>query len=92
MDALHFVYQKRYRDRKALAKVHFNENGGAENDVERALASVPEGMEITSWRSAVEYFLSDKHKRQQLTLQTVKPNKSQTAGGRLRTVIRVIKK
>ncbi|KAK9074801.1 hypothetical protein SSX86_003119 [Deinandra increscens subsp. villosa] len=48
--SLRNIYMKRYRDRKYKAHLHFNENGGDDDDIERALGNLPKGMQIESWR------------------------------------------
>ncbi|KAD4585650.1 hypothetical protein E3N88_23251 [Mikania micrantha] len=53
---------KRYRDRKAMAKQHFIKNGGYD-DEERVRANPPEGMYAENWKKAVDFFLSDTHKK-----------------------------
>ncbi|KAL8229486.1 hypothetical protein R6Q57_014386 [Mikania cordata] len=53
---------KRYRDRKAMAKQYFIKNGGYDGE-ERARANPPEGMYAENWKKAVDFFLSDTHKK-----------------------------
>jgi hypothetical protein len=45
---------KRYRDRKAIAKSHFNDVGGS-------LEDVPKGMLASNWEQAVQFFNSEAH-------------------------------
>ncbi|KAK9051123.1 hypothetical protein SSX86_027749 [Deinandra increscens subsp. villosa] len=60
--SLRNIYMKRYRDRKYKAHLHFNENGGDDDDIERALGNLPKGMQIESWRRSVDLFMSEKYK------------------------------
>ncbi|XP_052626857.1 uncharacterized protein LOC111916108 [Lactuca sativa] len=51
---------KGYRERKADAKEYFMLVGGYE-DIPRAIANPPEGMEVDKWKKAVEYFQTNEH-------------------------------
>ncbi|KAL8268306.1 hypothetical protein R6Q59_002104 [Mikania micrantha] len=45
-----------------MAKQHFIKNGGYD-DEEKARANPPEGMYAENWKKAVDFFLSDTHKK-----------------------------
>ncbi|KAK9048083.1 hypothetical protein SSX86_001424 [Deinandra increscens subsp. villosa] len=62
MDGLEKAIKKRYRDTKANIKKLFMDNGGYD-DVDRARAYKPHGMEEGPWNKAIDYFLSDGHRR-----------------------------
>ena len=56
--------QKRYRDRKALAKEYFLEQAGGYDDVEGAKQPhPPEDMNPDNWIRAIDHFCTPEHKR-----------------------------
>lgn len=53
---------RRYSGRKANAKKHFIEHGGYEN-LERARANIPAGMDEARWLATIDHFCNEKYKK-----------------------------
>lgn len=52
----------RYRGRKSLAKIKFNERGGHEH-LDQVRRTVPSGISDENWNKIVDYFTTEKHMR-----------------------------
>jgi hypothetical protein len=83
---------KGYRERKADAKEYFMLVGGYE-DIPRAIANPPEGMEVDKWKKAVEYFQTNEHiiaSEKNKKIREMQTNANR--GGRARIAVLVIRR